>query len=101
MKLTRPQRLAVAVVLLIVGTVVARRLGYKIGGHTIVQCRQGHLFTTIWIPGLSLKAIRLGFFRLQRCPVGSHWSIVVPVRDADLTPMQRALAESHRDIQIP
>jgi hypothetical protein len=101
MKLTRPQRLAVAVVLLIIGTVVARRLGYKIGGRTVVRCRQGHLFTTIWIPGVSLKAIRLGFFRLQRCPVGNHWSLVVPVRDADLTPMQRATAESNRDLQIP
>jgi hypothetical protein len=101
MKLTRPQRLAVAIVLLVIGTIVARRLGYKIGGRTVVRCRQGHLFTTIWIPGLSLKAIRLGFFRLQRCPVGNHWSFVVPVRDADLTPMQRATAESNRDLQIP
>jgi len=66
-----------------------------------VRCRQGHLFTTLWIPGLSFKAIRLGFFRLQRCPVGHHWSIVVPVRDADLTPMQRVLADQNRDVQIP
>jgi len=94
-------RLAVAVVLLIIGTVLARRLGYKIGGRTVVRCRQGHLFTTIWIPGVSLKAIRLGWFRLQRCPVGHHWSLVSPVRDADLAPMERVLAERHRDVQIP
>jgi hypothetical protein len=94
-------RLAVAAVLLAIGTALARRLGYKIGGRTVVRCRQGHLFTTIWIPGISLKAIRLGWFRLQRCPVGPHWSLVSPVRDADLTPMQRVLAEQTRDRQIP
>jgi hypothetical protein len=94
-------RLAVAAVLLAIGTVLARRLGYKIGGRTVVRCRQGHLFTTIWIPGISLKAIRLGWFRLQRCPVGPHWSLVSPVRDADLTAMQRVLAEQTRDRQIP
>lgn len=99
--LTRPQRLAIAIVVLLVGTVVARRRGYKVGGHTIVRCRQGHLFTTIWIPGVSLKAIRLGWFRLQRCPVGHHWSLVAPVREADLTPMERVLAEESRDARIP
>jgi hypothetical protein len=101
MKLKNPRRLAVAVVLLVIGTVVARRLGYKIGGQTIVRCRQGHLFTTLWIPGFSIKAVRLGWFRLQRCPVGPHWSLVSPVRDTDLTPMQRVLAEQTRDRQVP
>jgi hypothetical protein len=99
--LTRPQRLAIAIVVLLVGTVVARRRGYKVGGHTIVRCRQGHLFTTIWIPGVSVKAIRLGWFRLQRCPVGHHWSLVAPVRESDLTPMERVLAEESRDARIP
>jgi hypothetical protein len=99
--LTRPQRLAIAIVVLLVGTVVARRRGYKVGGHTIVRCRQGHLFTTIWIPGVSVKAIRLGWFRLQRCPVGHHWSLVAPVREAELTPMERAMAEGQRDVQLP
>jgi len=100
-KIKRSQRLLVAVVLLVIGTVVARRLGYKLGGNTFVRCRQGHLFTTIWIPGLSLKAVRLGWFRLQRCPVGQHWSLVSPVREADLTPMERVLAERTRDVRIP
>lgn len=100
-KLTKPQRLALAAVFLLVGTLVARRLGYKVGGRTIVRCRQGHLFTTIWIPGVTFKAIRLGWFRFQRCPVGHHWSLVSPVRDADLTTMERVMAERHRDVQIP
>ena len=36
----------------VVGTIVARRRGYSgLGGNTVVRCRQGHLFTTIWVPG--------------------------------------------------
>ena len=47
--------------------------------------REGHLFTTIWIPGVKLKELDLVVARIQRCPVGQHWSLVVPVREADLT----------------
>lgn len=86
---------------LVVGTIVARLLGYKLGGETIVRCRDGHLFTTIWVPGASLKAVRLGMVRWQRCPVGKHWSFVSPVRDADLTGTQRQFAEQHHDVRVP
>jgi hypothetical protein len=82
-------------------TVVARRLGYKLGTGTHVRCRQGHLFTTVWIPGVKLKALDLGIARLQRCPVGNHWSLVTPVRDSDLTEQERNLARQHRDVRIP
>jgi hypothetical protein len=85
----------------LVSTFAARRRGYNMGGNVIVRCRQGHLFTTIWIPGASLKAIRLGWARFQRCPVGKHWSLVTPVRESDLTDDERALAHSHRDVRIP
>jgi hypothetical protein len=67
-------------VLMIGGTLVARRLGYKVGGRTLVRCRQGHEFTTLWIPGVKLTAIDLGIARIQHCPVGDHWSLVTPVR---------------------
>jgi hypothetical protein len=93
--------LVVVVAILLGGTLVARRLGYKIGGNVVVRCRQGHLFTTIWIPGASLKAIRLGWARLQRCPVGKHWTLVTPVRDSDLNPEERRAAAQHRDVRIP
>ena len=73
------------VVLVFRAAVVARRLGYKVGGDVVVRCREGHLFTTIWIPGGSFKAIRLGLVRFQYCPVGEHWTFVTPVRDSDLT----------------
>lgn len=89
------------VVLLVVGTVVVRRAGYKIGGNVVVRCRQGHLFETIWVPGMSFKSLRLGWARLQRCPVGKHWSLVTPVRNADLTEKKRRFAKDHHDVRIP
>jgi hypothetical protein len=91
----------VVVVLLVVGTLVVRRRGYAMGGDVVVRCLQGHLFTTIWLPGGSFKAVRLGWWRLQRCPVGGHWTIVAPVRDSDLTDQERWFAEQHRDVRIP
>ena len=97
-KALRPVVLAASV--LAVGTFVARRMGYKIGGNTVVRCRQGHLFTTLWIPGVKLKAIDLGVARIQHCPVGRHWSLVVPVREADLSEDERHFAAEHRDIRI-
>jgi hypothetical protein len=95
------RRLVVALGAIVAFTLVARRLGYKLGPNTIVRCRQGHLFTTIWIPGVKLKALDLGVARVQRCPVGSHWSLVTPVREADLTARQRRRARAHRDIRLP
>ncbi len=96
----------VRTVLIIVGvvtgvTLIGRRLGYNLGTKTIVRCRQGHLFTTIWIPGVKLKELDLVVARVQRCPVGKHWSLVVPVREADLTEEERQFAREHRDIRIP
>jgi len=82
-------------------TLIGRRLGYKLGTNTIVRCRQGHLFTTIWIPGVKLKELDLIVARVQRCPVGQHWSLVVPVREADLTEEERQFAQDHHDIRIP
>ena len=93
--------LGLAVGVLVGGTVVARRLGYKVGGNTIVRCRDGHLFTTVWIPGASLKAVRLGWYRFQRCPVGSHWTLVRPVKDCDLTDEAREAAEQVHDVRLP
>jgi hypothetical protein len=92
------RRIALAVVVFYaVTTVVARRLGYGVGGETIVRCRRSHLFTTVWIPGASLKSVRFGWWRLQRCPVGPHWSLVVPVRANDLSDDERRLAFENRD----
>jgi hypothetical protein len=100
-KRSRRGLVAAIVGLHVVGTVLARRRGYPLGGNVVVRCRRGHLFTTIWIPGASLKAVRLGPARLQRCPVGPHWSLVTPVKPADLTDEERAGAASRRDIRIP
>lgn len=100
-KVGRRSRLAVAIAAIATVTVIGRRLGYMFGLHTIVRCRRGHLSTTIWIPGVKLKGIDLGIARVQRCPVGNHWSLVIPVRDADLTDEQRQEAHRHRDVRLP
>jgi hypothetical protein len=82
-------------------TLVARLRGYKLAASTPVRCRRGHLFTTIWIPGVKLKALDLGIARIQYCPVGHHWSLVTPVRDSDLSASERAHAHATRDIPLP
>lgn len=92
---------AVMVVALVVPTVVARRRGYPVGGRTIVRCQRGHLFTTIWVPGASLKAVRLGRARFQHCPVGRHWTLVVAVREDELTDDERRMASENRDLRVP
>jgi hypothetical protein len=87
---------------LAVTTLAARRMGYSgMGGDTIVRCRAGHLFTTLWVPGASLKSIRLGMTRFQYCPVGKHWTLVTPVRDSDLTDEERQFASQHHDARVP
>jgi len=73
---------------------------YRIGRETIVRCRKGHLFSTIWIPYASLKAVRLGPWRYQWCPVGRHWSLVRPVDVNALSPDQLRQAESTRDVRV-
>jgi hypothetical protein len=73
----------------------------RLGGNVVVRCRDGHVYTTIWIPGVSVKSARLGPWRVQRCPVGRHWSIVTPVRTSDLTPWRRRSARAHKDIRVP
>jgi hypothetical protein len=80
---------------------VGRRRGRVFGINTVVRCRSGHLFTTLWIPGVSLKGARLGLWRYQRCPVGRHWSLVTPVTVSDLTDEERELAAQSRDVRIP
>lgn len=96
--------LLAVVVLLVERTLVARHRGYRIGGNTVVRCRSGHLFTTIWIPGASLKALRLEplvWMRFQYCPVGKHWTLVTPVKESDLTDEEKRLALENRDVRIP
>jgi hypothetical protein len=69
--------------------------------ETIVRCSKGHLFTTIWIPLASLKAVRLGARRYQRCPVGHHWSMVRRVDGDELDPAEREAAQAVHDIRVP
>ena len=102
MRSSRRTMIAVVVVFYVVATVVARRRGYAgLGGRTLVRCRDGHLFRTIWVPGVSLKSIRLGWYRIQFCPVGRHWTIVKPVKDEESDAEVASLHLVPDDIAIP
>ena len=74
---------------------------FYLGPRPVVRCRRGHLFVTTWIWGGSLKAIRLGPWRWQRCPVGNHWTLVHRVRYSEVTDEERRrLAAQHPDVPI-
>jgi hypothetical protein len=82
--------LVVVVVGFAVVNLVMRRQGFSIPGTTPVRCSKGHLFLTTWVEGGSLTAVRLGTrTRYQRCPVGDHWAIIHPVKEADLSDEER------------
>jgi hypothetical protein len=74
---------------------------HRLGGNIVVRCRDGHLFTTIWIPAASLKSLRFGWWRLQHCPVGHHWTVVTPVKETELSDEDQKVAGEHHDIRIP
>ena len=100
----RKRRLAIFAVIMagyVAGTIIAIRQGYTFGRNVTVRCRRGHLFTTVWIPGASVKALRFGYWRVQWCPVGRHVDLVHPVKPADLTGAERSFALSHHDAPVP
>ncbi len=66
-----------------------------------VRCKDGHLFTTIWVPFASAKALRLVDHRFQRCPVGHHWTSVWPLDPSTADPADLARAGEVHDIHIP
>ncbi len=82
------------------GALLARRRGYLQAGEVVARCGRGHLFTTTWSRPLSRKELSLGWTRLQRCPVGEHWSFVRHVQDSELTPEEKREARKHRDAAI-
>jgi hypothetical protein len=90
-----------ALVAFAAGAVLAKRKGYLRPGEVVVRCRQGHVFTTVWAAKASRRQLDLGWARVQRCPVGGHWTVVVPVDDSHLAPEDKKLAAQHRDSAVP
>jgi hypothetical protein len=66
-----------------------------------VRCKAGHLFTTSWLPLGSVKAVRLGGRRYQHCPVGHHWTTVVPLDRTSAGPEELKAAAAVHDVRIP
>lgn len=90
----------VALVAFAAGVVLARRRDYLKVGETVARCGRGHLFTTVWNRKLTYRELSLGWARLQRCPVGGHWSFVRPLQDYELTPEEKREAREHRDSPV-
>jgi hypothetical protein len=97
----RRRAIVIAAAAVLLETGLMRLRGFQVGRNVVVRCRAGHLFTTIWIPGASLKSLRLGWWRFQRCPVGGHWSLVTPVKQSELSKTEKRAAAKHRDVRIP
>jgi hypothetical protein len=97
----RRRRALILLASILLEPIAMKLRGYPIGGNLVVRCRKGHLFTTLWISGVSLKALRLGWWRVQRCPVGKHWSVVTPVKESELSDRDRRRASRNRDVRIP
>ena len=99
----RPQRrpLLLIIATILLETVSLWLRAHRLGANIIVRCRQGHLFATIWIPAASVKSLRLGWSRVQYCPVGRHWTVVTPVNQAELSDDERRAATERHDIRIP
>jgi len=66
-----------------------------------VRCSKGHLFTTLWVPLGSLKAVRLGHRRYQWCPVGRHWALVTPLDRGPHSAREVRRARKAHDLRIP
>ncbi len=68
---------------------------------TPVRCSKGHLYTSTWIPYASVKALRLGWKRWQRCPVGKHWAVATKLDPETASPEELAEAAKAHDWHIP
>jgi len=97
----RKRGLVIAAVTIVAETVALLLRTGRPGGNIVVRCREGHVFTTFWIPGVSVKALRLGWWRVQHCPVGRHWSLMTPVNASQLSNSERRSAHQHHDIRLP
>jgi hypothetical protein len=71
--------------------------------ETPVRCSAGHLFTTIWVPVVSVKSVRLSGERYQHCPVGHHWTTVTRLDEAGTPPSPQDLAAAAQvhDVRVP
>jgi hypothetical protein len=97
----KPARERKAALLILLGFAVAGLLGAFKRFERPVRCRDGHLFTTIWVPFASLKALRLGRKRFQYCPVGHHWTTVTRLDEASTRRKDLTKARAVRDLRLP
>lgn len=66
-----------------------------------VRCSKGHVFTSTWMRWGSFKALRFGFARFERCPVGRHWAFIRPADMDSLSPAEKESAARFHDSRMP
>lgn len=69
--------------------------------RSIVECSSGAYYSTIWVPLVSFKALRLGNTRVQPCPIHHKWEKTWLVAPDTLEPEVLAKARATRDSRIP
>lgn len=69
--------------------------------RSIARCSEGHLFSTIWIPLVSFKAIRIGSDRWQKCPLCRKFRRVSLVDKDGLSAAEVEQVRSVQDSPIP
>jgi hypothetical protein len=97
----RNRAVAIALTAVAIEAATLRARTGRFAGNVAVRCRDGHLYTTIWIPGASVTSLRFGLWRYQWCPVGRHWSLTSPVATSALTVDERRQAAETTDIRLP
>lgn len=68
---------------------------------TVVRCMRGGLFQALWVPGVSFTAVRLGPYRIMRCPVHDRVELVRMVDESALTREELEQAARYPAGRIP
>jgi hypothetical protein len=61
----------------------------------IVRCSQGAYYESLWVPLISFKSIRLGSYRLQKCPVHGKWELATIVPEDEISEKVRKEASKY------
>jgi hypothetical protein len=73
--------IAVATVVVVLAQWLGRQMRTDGRFQVLARCLDGHVFTTTFVPLFLLPVPRVGLVAFRYCPVGQHWTFVMPVRD--------------------
>ena len=73
--------IAVATLVVVLAQWLGRQMSTDTRFQVLARCLDGHVFETTFLPIFLLPVPRVGLVQFRFCPVGQHWTFVVPVRD--------------------